>query len=90
MIFVTYIIYKFLVVMKSHTSHDVLLLCPECHQLSNIYDLKMRTKLAKQCNAPFTKGESAVKYIELPELKYLLNSKVGTNLYISNVFYIPL
>ncbi|XP_050341446.1 exonuclease 3'-5' domain-containing protein 2 [Bactrocera neohumeralis] len=59
----------FPVVMKSHTSHDVLLLCPECHQLSNIYDLKMRTKLAEQCNAPFTKDESAVKFIELPELK---------------------
>ncbi|XP_036322453.1 LOW QUALITY PROTEIN: exonuclease 3'-5' domain-containing protein 2 [Rhagoletis pomonella] len=59
----------FPVVMKSHTSHDVLLLCPQCHQLSNIYDLKMRMKLAEQCNAPFTKEETAVKYIELPELK---------------------
>lgn len=77
----------FLVVMKSHTSHDVLLLCPECHQLSNIFDLKMRMKLAEQCNAPFTKGESAVKYIELPELKYLLNLKITTNLYILYTLY---
>ncbi|XP_054742283.1 exonuclease 3'-5' domain-containing protein 2 [Anastrepha obliqua] len=59
----------FPVVMKSHTSHDVLLLCPDCHQLSNIYDLRMRMKLAEQCDAPFTKEESAVKYYELPELK---------------------
>uniref|UniRef100_W8B176 Exonuclease 3'-5' domain-containing protein 2 n=1 Tax=Ceratitis capitata TaxID=7213 RepID=W8B176_CERCA len=59
----------FPVVMKSHTSHDVLLLCPKCHQLSNICDLKLRMKLAEQCDAPFCNAEVSMKYIELPELK---------------------
>lgn len=39
-------------VMKDKTSHDVLLLCVNCHTLSNIYDLKMRRKLEKECDAP--------------------------------------
>ncbi|XP_067644802.1 exonuclease 3'-5' domain-containing protein 2 [Eurosta solidaginis] len=59
----------FPVIMKSHTSHDVLLLCTHCHQLSNIYDLRMRMKLAQKCDAPFVKSEKAAKYIELPEIK---------------------
>lgn len=39
-------------IMKSKTSHDVLLLCVHCHQCSNIGDLKMRQKLQNKCDAP--------------------------------------
>ncbi|XP_055906903.1 exonuclease 3'-5' domain-containing protein 2 isoform X2 [Eupeodes corollae] len=61
----------FPVVMKSHTSHDVLLLCPQCHQKSNISDLKVRTQLAKHCNAPYLNDEGGPKVSEIPELKQL-------------------
>ncbi|EDW38009.1 GL12271 [Drosophila persimilis] len=59
----------FPVVMKSHTSHDVLLLCPPCHQLSNISDLRVHCKLAAKCDAPFKHSEGNVRYHVDPELK---------------------
>lgn len=55
--------------MKSHMSHDVLLLCPACHQKSNISDLEMRRKLAVLCKAPITQQEGSTKIIEKPHLK---------------------
>lgn len=42
----------FPLVMKAHQSHDVLLLCPSCHEISNCHDLQLRRKLADMCNAP--------------------------------------
>ncbi|KAG8212695.1 hypothetical protein J437_LFUL019593, partial [Ladona fulva] len=38
--------------MKSHQSHDVLLLCIDCHMESNYLDLKVRKELAQECEAP--------------------------------------
>lgn len=38
--------------MKAHQSHDVLLLCPTCHENSKSHDLQLRRKLAETCNAP--------------------------------------
>lgn len=38
--------------MKKNLSHDVVLLCDNCHKKSNILDQEMRHKLAKLCNAP--------------------------------------
>lgn len=38
--------------MKAHQSHDVLLLCPSCHEISNNHDLQLRRKLADMCDAP--------------------------------------
>ncbi|XP_013099170.1 exonuclease 3'-5' domain-containing protein 2 [Stomoxys calcitrans] len=61
----------FPVVMKTHTSHDVLLLCHPCHQISNISDMKIRHKLSSMCDAPFTQEECSIKYKEVPELKKL-------------------
>lgn len=55
--------------MKDHTSHDILLLCPQCHQISNINDLKMRHKLATLCDAPFTFADGGVRLKEIPDLK---------------------
>lgn len=57
--------------MKSHTSHDVLLLCPTCHQLSNISDMKVRHKLSQMCDAPFIYKEGAYKLKEIPELRFV-------------------
>uniref|UniRef100_A0A336JZY7 Exonuclease 3'-5' domain-containing protein 2 n=1 Tax=Culicoides sonorensis TaxID=179676 RepID=A0A336JZY7_CULSO len=60
----------FPVVMKDHSSHDVLLLCITCHQKSNISDLRLRQKLAEICEAPLQDG-SNTKYIEVDNLKKL-------------------
>ena len=38
--------------MKDHQSHDVLLMCVRCHQLSNLHDATLRASLAVQCSAP--------------------------------------
>ncbi|CAH0600197.1 unnamed protein product [Chrysodeixis includens] len=39
-------------IMKDHSSHDVVLLCVSCHQLSNIRDQAVRERLAALCDAP--------------------------------------
>lgn len=57
--------------MKDHTSHDVLLLCPKCHQQSNSSDLHFRHTLATLCDAPFTFKEAGAPLIEQPNLKYV-------------------
>jgi len=51
--------------MKAHQSHDVLLLCPICHEISNSHDLQLRRKLADMCDAPLIGPMSHVrdKYI---------------------------
>ncbi|EDV91209.1 exonuclease 3'-5' domain-containing protein 2 [Drosophila grimshawi] len=49
-------------VMKSHSSHDILLLCPNCHQTSNISDHKIRSKLATICEAPLANGDGVTQY----------------------------
>ncbi|KAM8706148.1 hypothetical protein ACLKA7_010433 [Drosophila subpalustris] len=59
----------FPVVMKSHTSHDILLLCPNCHQLSNISDNKIRNRLAVSCDAPFKHRDGMVKYHDDQQLR---------------------
>ena len=38
--------------LKSHQSHDVVLLCVDCHQQSNIKDNELRCKLAEEFDAP--------------------------------------
>lgn len=50
--------------MKNHASHDVILLCPHCHQTSNMHDLKLREKLATECDAPLTSKNTKLKTIE--------------------------
>lgn len=58
-------------IMKDHTSHDILLLCPPCHKRSNIADLQMRNRLAYLADAPFTAKEGGARLIEQPNLRYL-------------------
>ncbi|XP_070154995.1 exonuclease 3'-5' domain-containing protein 2 [Polyergus mexicanus] len=51
----------FPLVMKAHQSHDVLLLCPSCHEISNNHDLQLRRKLADMCDAPLIGPMSHVR-----------------------------
>lgn len=57
--------------MKDHTSHDVLLLCPACHQRSNGADLALRHRLANMADAPIVSGNGAATapMVQNPELK---------------------
>lgn len=56
--------------MKDHTSHDVLLLCPKCHQRSNMADLSLRNKLAYECDAPLISKATGNKFIDVPRLRW--------------------
>lgn len=48
--------------MKEHASHDVVLLCAECHQLSNMRDHALRAHLAHLCDAPLAANQRATNY----------------------------
>jgi exonuclease 3'-5' domain-containing protein 2 len=56
-------------VMKDKTSHDILLLCINCHQRSNIADLKMRQILQTKCDAPLNGDVSEEDLTATKELK---------------------
>ncbi|GAB0096872.1 Exonuclease 3'-5' domain-containing protein 2 [Sergentomyia squamirostris] len=59
----------FPIIMKSHMSHDVLLMCTPCHQKSNRYDLIMRQKLSVECNAPRENQAEGQKFLEDKQLR---------------------
>ncbi|XP_059620765.1 exonuclease 3'-5' domain-containing protein 2 [Phlebotomus argentipes] len=56
-------------IMKSHSSHDVLLLCTPCHQRSSRHDLDLRQRLAQECNAPLEADPEGSKFQEDFDLK---------------------
>ena len=43
--------------MRDHTSHDVLLMCYECHRRTNLFDLELRRQLSIECDAPINAEE---------------------------------
>lgn len=45
--------------MKEHKSHDIVLLCPVCHQQSSLYDADLRERLAVECDAPVSHASGA-------------------------------
>jgi len=55
-------------VMKDHQSHDVLLMCVRCHQVSNLHDSRLRQQLADECGAPLG-ASSCTKVWENSDLK---------------------
>ncbi|XP_051156640.1 exonuclease 3'-5' domain-containing protein 2 [Leptopilina boulardi] len=55
----------FPLVMKAHQSHDVLLLCPSCHEVSNYHDVELRRRLSQMCDAPLP-GPSTHSRDEIP------------------------
>ena len=74
--------------MKDHTSHDVLLLCPTCHQCSNVSDLRLRQKLADQCDAQFLLDKGGpLKNIERPDLKYI-RTQCQLIIHLLNLFFL--
>lgn len=54
--------------MRDHHSHDVLLMCCDCHRSSNLHDLELRRQLARECDAPIGSRED-VKFKEDRTLK---------------------
>ncbi|KAG4066127.1 hypothetical protein HA402_010329 [Bradysia odoriphaga] len=48
-------------VMKSHSSHDIVLLCPQCNHLSRSSDTTIRLWLAAECYAPFSLTKVGLK-----------------------------
>ncbi|GAB1607615.1 exonuclease 3'-5' domain-containing protein 2-like isoform X1 [Argonauta hians] len=42
--------------MKDHASHDIVLMCPVCHQRASKVDAILRENLARFCNAPLAEG----------------------------------
>ncbi|XP_043466914.1 exonuclease 3'-5' domain-containing protein 2 [Leptopilina heterotoma] len=65
----------FPLVMKAHQSHDVLLLCPSCHEVSNYYDVELRRRLSQMCDAPLP-GPSSHTRDEIPRGWQKLQSAV--------------
>ncbi|XP_049887794.1 exonuclease 3'-5' domain-containing protein 2 [Pectinophora gossypiella] len=51
-------------IMKDHSSHDVVLLCVECHRTSNIRDQAVRERFAQLCGAPLAASQNHIKYTE--------------------------
>lgn len=47
-----FLYFPIVAIMKDHSSHDVLLLCFNCHKSSNLKDQKMRCHFQEMCNAP--------------------------------------
>lgn len=63
----------FPVVMKSHSSHDILLLCLNCHRTSSMQDDQLREKLAILCKAPLVRH---LKYVVDVLLFALINISI--------------
>ena len=38
--------------LKSHRSHDVVILCPRCHELANKHSDLLKKEIAEECNVP--------------------------------------
>lgn len=69
-------------VMKSHSSHDIVLLCPHCNRLSSSSDMKVRLKLAVDCDAPFLLKEGCLpRVVHSVQLKYARKLKANFGFY---------
>ncbi|KAL9959867.1 hypothetical protein ACROYT_G033231 [Oculina patagonica] len=68
----------FPLVIKANHSHDVLLMCPECHRMSAFYDDKLRRELANKYDAPLGNATVA-RLIEDPELKKVKSAAKALN-----------
>ncbi|XP_039283645.1 exonuclease 3'-5' domain-containing protein 2 [Nilaparvata lugens] len=54
--------------MKDHCSHDVLLLCFECHIRNSHYEQELKNSLAAECNAPLSNTKENRQRLELPDI----------------------
>ncbi|GBP66293.1 Exonuclease 3'-5' domain-containing protein 2 [Eumeta japonica] len=64
-------------IMKEHSSHDVVLLCVECHRRSNIADQAVRIQLAVNCGAKISASSVNGRYIENTDLKKLRSAALA-------------
>lgn len=55
-------------ILKSHSSHDVVLLCAGCHKKSGAFDQQYKEHFALLCNAPYKTGGLTVD-AELKKVK---------------------
>ena len=60
--------------IKSHQSHDTLVLCVGCHVDSNWHDLKLRRQLEAECDAPLGALANIVKRHAPSLLKQAIHS----------------
>ncbi|XP_050355123.1 exonuclease 3'-5' domain-containing protein 2 isoform X2 [Nymphalis io] len=74
-------------IMKDHSSHDVVLLCVECHQTSNMRDQPVRESLARRCSAPLA-AHDAGKFLEDKDSKKI-RSAARALLYQSKKHVLP-
>ncbi|XP_026484497.2 exonuclease 3'-5' domain-containing protein 2 [Vanessa tameamea] len=74
-------------IMKDHSSHDVVLLCVECHQTSNMRDQPVREALARRCRAPLA-AHDAGKLLEDKDCKKI-RSAARALLYQSKKHVLP-
>ncbi|XP_052770406.1 exonuclease 3'-5' domain-containing protein 2-like isoform X2 [Mya arenaria] len=49
---------------KDHSSHDVLLLCRNCHRGCGDYETTLRQRLAVECDAPLEFGKDSKRHID--------------------------
>lgn len=54
--------------MKDHCSHDVLLLCFECHIRNSFHEQELKNSLAAECDAPFANSKENRQRLELPDM----------------------
>lgn len=47
-------------ILKSHSSHDVVLMCATCHRRTGAYDQQFKEHFAKLCDAPIKFGGVAI------------------------------
>ena len=53
---ISVIIRHFPEILKSHSSHDVVLLCASCHKKSGVFDQEYKAYFAQLCDAPYKSG----------------------------------
>ncbi|GFU03400.1 exonuclease 3'-5' domain-containing protein 2 [Nephila pilipes] len=70
--------------MKKNLSHDVVLLCDDCHKKSNILDQEMRHKLAELCDAPLD-SQKITKCRCNPELAKVKSAAIALQSYGSKI-----
>ncbi|XP_052770409.1 exonuclease 3'-5' domain-containing protein 2-like [Mya arenaria] len=51
-------------ILKDHSSHDVLLLCINCHLRCSDYETTLRLRLAAECDAPLDSGRDSKRHID--------------------------
>ncbi|WAR21792.1 EXD2-like protein [Mya arenaria] len=72
-------------ILKDHSSHDVLLLCINCHLRCSDYETTLRLRLAAECDAPLDSGRDSKPLLksrdQIPEDRVAHLEKTVKNFY---------